>query len=132
MSFATRPASDGRLSSAVSLTHLLWVGERGGATGGGAEASFPDGPVPRLGTPGIASWMLCACAFVLERNSLNPSLSRAGLPTAHAHCGDCSFVGAANKVLVRNDPSFLWQDGGVRLDYSHRALFGSASSLSVA
>ena len=44
----------------------------------------------------------------------------------------CSFVGSVNKVLVWKVCPFLWQDGGVRLDYSYRALSGSASSLSVA
>ena len=44
----------------------------------------------------------------------------------------CSFVGAMNKVLVSSDSLFPCQDGGIRLDYSYRALFGSASSLSVA
>lgn len=33
---------------------------------------------------------------------------------------------------MSTDSLFTWQDGGVRLDYSHRALFGSASSLSFA
>lgn len=53
----------------------------------------------------------------------------------HCACASgpvCPFVGAINKVLVSKDSPFPWQHGGVRLDYSHRALFGSAFSLSVA